>query len=478
MPERDPVNEPENLLVHWYGRELSENAKAGMREMAARFPNSNKELWVLPPRRPGETGQQEQQRLLAGYAEEAQRHGYTVKHVRDETRTLARGLEPKYTSDTLDDVFRMESANDGYITTKDLAYYLASGTKTSLNVDLSHHHMRDSEWQAVQQSPDFSPQAVAPVDFSTAELKIVDLSHGQETNLRHVLSTDFLPMTERFDEADIQPEYTRHLDVFAMYAREGTRGQEFAKAAAGQYIGYLAQIAQNEALKGNVTFRQGDDHTRFRPETVKLVEDNLLGAKYNPGDPRRNDMIGMMNIAAATDAIHLVYGRPRTPDGQGKDSMPVPRVDPATWDAITMQAFDVNGVKVLPQLGLTKTFQGSWRRGERDDAMDLGPSLHGDKITLVQASNIGVAQAASAGISGLDRPSRIPYDVQRSSSAGNSPRRTPSPQNTLDMEQLRSEVASMSMPRTPSPEQGDITAQAAAAATKPTMKRSTTGPAR
>ena len=107
MPERDPVNEPENLLVHWYGRELSENAKAGMREMAARFPNSNKELWVLPPRRPGETGQQEQQRLLAGYAEEAQRHGYTVKHVRDETRTLARGLEPKYTSDTLDDVFRM-----------------------------------------------------------------------------------------------------------------------------------------------------------------------------------------------------------------------------------------------------------------------------------------------------------------------------------------------------------------------------------
>ncbi|MFD8305036.1 hypothetical protein ACFV29_22240 [Streptomyces sp. NPDC059690] len=478
MPERDPANEPENLLVHWYGRELSENAKAGMREMAARFPNSNKELWVLPPRRPGETGQQEQQRLLAGYAEEARRHGYTVKHVRDETRTLARGLEPKYTSDTLDDVFRMESANDGYITTKDLAYYLASGTKTSLSVDLSHHHMRDSEWQAVQQSPDFSPQVVAPVDFSTAELKIVDLSHGQETNLRHVLSTDFLPMTERFDEADIQPEYTRHLDVFAMYAREGTRGQEFAKAAAGQYIGYLAQIAQNEALKGNVTFRQGDDHTRFRPETVKLVEDNLLGAKYNPGDPRRNDMIGMMNIAAATDAIHLVYGRPRTPDGQGKDSMPVPRVDPATWDAITMQAFDVNGVKVLPQIGLTKTFQGSWRRGERDDAMDLGPGLDGDKITLVQASNIGVAQAAGAGISGLDRPSRIPYDVQRSSSAGNSPRRTPSPQNTLDMEQLRSEVASMSMPRTPSPEQGDITAQAAAAATKPVMKRSTTGPAR
>lgn len=477
MPERDPVNEPENLLVHWYGHELSDNAKAGMREMAARFPNSNKELWVLPPKRPGETGQQEQQRLLAGYAAEAQKYGYTVKHVRDETRTLARGLEPKYTSDTLNDIFSMESANDGYIATKDLAYYLASGTKTSLNVDLSHHHMRDSEWQAVQQSPHFSPQVVAPVDFSTAELKIVDLSHGQDSNMRHVLSTDFLSTTDRFDEADIQPEFTRHLDVFAMYAREGTRGQAFAKAAAGQYIGYLAQIAQNEARKGNVTFRQGDDHTRFRPETVKLVEDNLLGAKYNPGDPRRDGMIGMMNIAAATDAVHLVFGRPRTPDGQGKDSMPVLRVDQATWDAITVQAFDVDGVKVLPQLGLSKTFQGSWRRDDRGDALDLGPSLDGDKITLVQASNIGVAQAAGAGISGLDRPSRIPYDVQRSSSAGNSPRRTPSPENALDIEQLRSDVASMAIPRTPSPAQGEASVQAAAVA-KPTMKRSTTGPAR
>ncbi|MGP3975932.1 hypothetical protein ACTWQF_18405 [Streptomyces sp. 8N114] len=481
MPERDPVNEPERVIAHWNGEGMSENAKDGLRELAQRFPNSARQLWVNPPRHPGETGRQNRDLLMAGYAEEARKHGYELVHIPDITAKLAKGLDQtKYTSKTLDDIYSFESANNGHIASKDLGFYLGAGVETGLHIDLSHHHMRDAEWQALQSSPHFSPEAVAPVDFSTAELKLVDLSHGEDANMRHVLSTEFLPMVPRFDDAGIEPETTRHLDVFALYAREGTRGQQFAQAAANQYIGYLSKIAQDEARKGNVAFPDGNDHTRFQPTRITLTPDNVLAAKYNPGDDRRNHIIGMMNIAAATDAAHLVFGRPRTPDGQGRDSMPVPRVDRQTWDAITMQAFDVNGMRVLPQLGLTKTNQGSWRTSDRQDAMDLGRALEGQKVTLVQASNIGVAQAASAGIGGLDRPSRIPYEVKYSSSAGNSPRRTPSPNSEkgADVEQLRSGVASLSLPRTPSPEGPDITAKAAAQPVKPPVKRAASGPGR
>ncbi|MGW6259928.1 hypothetical protein [Streptomyces sp. NPDC055085] len=355
-------------------------------------------------------------------------------------------------------------SNAGYISAKDLTTYLLRANETGLSVDLSHHHMSAAEWDAVKKDANFSTQAVAPVDFSTAELKVVDLSHGQDANMRHVLNSGFQAMTERHSDADIEPQMMPHLDTFAIYTREGTRGQEAAKTAATMHIGYLATLAQEGAKRGDVTFNPRDTDKRFRPDTVSLAAENDLGAKYNTQDGRRADIIGRMNISALADGIHATYGTPTTPPGGTHTDMPMMQVDPATWNDITMQAFQVGNVRVLPQLSLGKDNQGAWRTNPTQNPADL-TNLRGEKITLVQASNLGVSRAAELGMEGLNKPAHLPYTVERSTSAGNSPRRTPSPASSDEsMGRITSQVANLQMPRTPSPEGPGLTDSAASTA--------------
>ncbi|MET7744850.1 hypothetical protein [Streptomyces sp. NPDC005385] len=462
MPDRDPAKEPERLQMIWFGDELSDNAKAGLKTLSERYPNSEKQLVVLPRRRSGETGQKRVEELLEGYRVEAEQHGVNVRHIRDDTRQLATVLGPKYNHQTVDDIFRMEMSNSGYIAAKDLTTYLLRANETGLSVDLSHHHMSAAEWDAVQTDAHFTTQVAAPFDFSTAEIKVVDLSHGEDANMRHVLNSSFQSMTERHSDADIEPQMMPHLDTFAIYTREGTRGQDAAAMAATMHIGYLAELAQEGAKRGDVTFNPKDTDKRFRPDTVSLAEENVLGAKYNTQDGRRADIIGRMNISALADGIHGTYGAPITPPGATQTDMPMLQVDQATWNDITMRAFQVGNVRVLPQLSLGKDNQGAWRTDPTQNPADL-TNIKGDKITLVQASNIGVSKAAELGMEGLNRPAHLPYTVERSSSAGNSPRRTPSPASSSDesMGRITSQVANLQMPRTPSPEGPGLTDSAA-----------------
>ncbi|MCF3136846.1 hypothetical protein [Streptomyces olivochromogenes] len=479
MPERNPVTEPEKVQFIWFGDEMSDNAKEGLRALSERFPNSAKELVVMPRRPPGEAGRQHVKQLLDGYETEADKYDVKVLDVRDHTERLAAGLAPKYDKQTLDDIFSAEMGNQGYIAAKDLATFLLRGEETGLSLDLSHHHMTDTEWEAVKEDSNFSQEAVTPFDFSTAELKVVDLSHGQDANMRHVLNAGFMAMTERHDDAGIEPQMMPHLDVFAMYTRKGTKGQEVAQAAANQHIGYLAQLSQDEVRKGNVTFLPNDDSRRFRPDTINLKDDNLLGAKYNTQDPSRGDIIGRMAVSALADGIHLVYGTTATPPGQTQQDMPVPQVDQATWNDVTMRAYQVDNVRVLPQLSLGKDNQNSWRTRSTDDPGDVTQLKADSKVTLVQVSNFGVREAAALGMEGLNKPAHLPYEVHYSTSAGNSPRRTPSPASEgANMAGLRQQVAALSMPRTPSPEGPGITASAAQAPAKPPVKRAATGPTR
>ncbi|CCK25627.1 hypothetical protein BN159_1248 [Streptomyces davaonensis JCM 4913] len=477
MPERNPVTDPEKVQFIWFGEEMSDNAKAGLRALSQRFPNSAKELVVMPRRPPGEAGRQHVERLLDGYRNEAQQHGVDVLHIRDHTDRLAAAVAPKYGKKTLDDIFSMEMGNQGYIAAKDLATFALRGTETGLSVDLSHHHMTDTEWDAVQQDRAFSQEAAAPVDFSTAELKVVDLSHGEDANMRHVLNASFMAMTPHHGEAGIDPQMMPHLDVFAMYTRAGTRGQEVAQAAANQYIGYLGQMSQDEVRKGNVSFRPNDDSQRFRPDSINLADDNLLGAKYNTQDPSRGDIIGRMAVSALADGVHLVYGTPTTPPGGTRQDMPMLQVDQATWKDVTMQAFQVGNVRVLPQLSLGKDNQNSWRTAPSADPSDVTGLAADRNVTLVQVSNYGVREAAALGMEGLNKPAHLPYEVRYSTSADNSPRRTPSPTGSVDVDQLRQQVAGLTMPRTPSPERPGLTGSAANPPAKPPVKRSATGPA-
>ncbi|MGW1505630.1 hypothetical protein ACWCQW_45435 [Streptomyces mirabilis] len=95
-------------------------------------------------------------------------------------------------------------------------------------------------------------------------------------------------------------------------------------------------------------------------------------------------------------------------------------------DDITMRAYQVGDVRELPQLSLGKDNQNSRRTQSTNDPSDL-TQLKGEKVTLVQASNIGVSKAAQLGIEGLSKPAHLPYEVHYATSEGNdSPRRTPS----------------------------------------------------
>ncbi|MGW5640319.1 hypothetical protein [Streptomyces sp. NPDC003832] len=462
MPDRNPVTEPEKVQFIWFGEELSDNARLGLAALSQRFPNSQKELVVMPRRAPGETGRLRVEELMQGYRDEAQQHGVEVVDIRGRTAQLAEAVGPKYNKQTLDDIFSAEMGNRGAIAAKDLATFALRGTETGLSVDLSHHRMTEAEWEAVQNSPQFSPEVVMPFDYSTAELKVVDLSHGEDANTRHVLNASFMAMTQQHGEAGIEPQMMPHLDVFAMYTRAGTNGQEAARAAASQHIGYLAQISQDEVGKDNVSFRPGDDSKRFRPDRINLSDDNLLGAKYNTQDPGRGDIIGRMAVSALADGIHLVYGRPVTPPGQTQQDMPVLQVDQQTWRDVTMQAYQVGQVRVLPQLSLGKDNQNSWRTDATNDPGQVTDLAMDRNVTLVQVSNFGVREAAALGMEGLNRPAHLPYEVHQSTSADHSPRRTPSPPAEVDVNQLRQQVAAMTMPRTPSPEGQGLTDAAAA----------------
>lgn len=482
MPERNPVSEPEKVQFIWFGEEMSDNARTGLRALSERYPNSERELWVLPRRPPGETGRQRVEQLMEGYRSEAEQHGVKVLHIRDHTGELAavvgsaeRGR--KYDRTTLDDIFGMEVSNQGYIAAKDLATFLLRGRETGLSLDLSHHHMTETEWQAVRDDPRFSPDAVAPFDFSTTDLKVVDLSHNQPAIRRHVLNSSFAPTTEQHDDADIEPQMMPHLDVFAMYTRAGTKGQEVAKAAASQWIGYLARMSQQQARTGNVGFRPEDSSRRFRPDTVNLEPDNLLGAKYNTQDPVRGSIIGHMAVAALADGIHIVYGRTETPTGPTQQGgMPMPTVDDATWKAITMRAYQVGNVRVLPQLSLGKDNQNSWRTGGTEDPGDVSRLQMDRRATLVQVSNLGVRRAAQLGVEGLNKPAHLPYDVHLSTSADNSPRHTPSPPPAeVSVGELRGQVAALAVPRAPSPQEPGATDSAAHPPARPAVNRTVYG---
>ncbi|MFF4354376.1 hypothetical protein [Streptomyces sp. NPDC001530] len=234
-----------------------------------------------------------------------------------------------------------------------------------------------------------------------------------------------------------------------------------AKTAANMHIGYLAKMAQDQVLNGNVTFNPNDYDKRFRPDTISLAADNDLGAKYNLQDARRHDIIGRMAISALADGMHAVSGTPMTPPGGTKQDMPVLQIDQAAMDAATMRAFQVGTVRVLPQLSLGKDNQDAWRKEPTQNPSDL-TNLKGEGVTLTEASNIGVSQAAAAGIPGLDKPAHLPYTEHYSKSGGNSPARTPSPDSSNEsVGTLTRQVAGLTMPRTPSPEGPDAPASAA-----------------
>ncbi|MGI5455857.1 hypothetical protein ACQEWB_22280 [Streptomyces sp. CA-249302] len=463
----DEVNDPKRVQGIWFGGPMSDNAKQGLRELTERFPESERVLWVMPRTRPGAAGQEAARALMDEYQQEATASGFKVRNAFDEAEWLTENLDSKkYNAETLRDVYRMEMSNQGYIAAKDLTAFMVGSKETSLTVDLSNRHMRDTEMEAVRGDGRYDVKATDPFGYNEAELKIVDLSYGDDALQRHVMQTDFERTSEKFYDAGIEPQLYPHLDVFAMYSREGTRGQEVMTASAEAYFSQLSQIAMNGQKNGYVQFQDNSDPQGFKPESIKLERplnenygtenDNWLGAKYNTLDQDRDRVIGQMAIHSLTDGIYQVYGQPEYEASPDKP-MPGRVVAPETWNDITMRAYDVDGVKVLPQISLTKDAQNSWRGRdlpenpqnlhERSEANAQGvreSKLRGEKLTLVQATHLGVDRARERGLdTALQNPGRIRFEIRQPVSADQSPVTTPPRTASPDLNQLTADVAAI-----------------------------------
>ena len=467
----DEVNDPQRVQSIWFGGSMSDNAKSGLRELGQRFPESEKVLWVLPRRRPGETGRLESEALMAEYRQEAENNGFKVRHAYDEAEWLAGNLDPsKYNAQTLRDIYNLEMSNQGYIAAKDMTAMLIGSRETSLTLDLSHRHMLTDELNAVENHPKYNADAAWPLKYNEAELKVIDLSHGENRLMRDMMQADGLPFGQKFSQADLEPSMSPHLDVNAMYSRAGTKGQEAMKAGAEAWISYYSTLVSMSEKGGHITLASNSDTYSVKPETINIgrpafdkdyqrERDNWLSAKFNTQDPDREMVIGYMAVNSINDGIHMVYGEPAYEADPDKP-MPSRVVPEETWDQITMQAFDVNGVKVIPSLSVTKEAQNSWRvkdrpanaaaLHEREKVDDVWQSkLPGEKMTLLHATNLGVEEAKKRNIAtDLQQPVRMTFVDRRPTTTDNSPNQTPPRTASPDLQALRQDVANLQIPNT------------------------------
>ncbi|MEU9344701.1 hypothetical protein AB0D74_26240 [Streptomyces sp. NPDC048278] len=492
----DPVNDPQRVQGIWFGGPMSENAKQGLRDLATRFPESQKFLWVMPRRRSGDTGKQEYDRLMAEYQQEAESTGFEIRNAYKEADWLAGNLDQsKFDGQTIRDIYTLEMGNQGFIAAKDLTAMLINSRETSLTLDLSHRHMREGELEAAKNHREYNAEAAAPIEYDKAELKVIDLSQGQRVLMRNPMQTDFLPHGQKFPEADMEPSFTPHLDVNGFYSQVGTKGQEVMTAGAEAWLSNYANMVQ-AADKGNfITFAEQSGPKRLVPETISIDRadptdpnyqrdrDNWLSAKFNTQDPDREQVIGYMAVNSLSDAIHMVYGEPSHEPHPDNTVMPTRTVSDQVWKDITMQAYDVNGLRVIPGLNLTKDAQNSWReRDKPEDPQNLHTQvvkdgvqqslLAGNKMTVLHATNLGVQQAQQRGdTSGLQDPVKFVLADRRPATTGNSPNQTPPRLPSPNMNQLAADVAGMQIPNSDTVAQNSEVVQAAA------MVRSTSAPA-
>ncbi|MGW1627305.1 hypothetical protein ACWCQR_51965, partial [Streptomyces sp. NPDC002172] len=318
----DEVNDPQRVQSIWFGGPMSDNAKFGLRELGERFADSEKVLWVLPRRRSGETGRLESEALMAEYRQEAENNGFKVRHAYEEAEWLAGNLDPsKYNAQTLRDIYNLEMSNQGYIAAKDMTAMLIGSRETSLTLDLSHRHMLTDELNDVEKHPEYDAAAAWPVKYNKAEFKIIDLSHGENQLVRDMMQADGLPFGQKFPGADLEASMSPHLDVNAMFSREGTNGQKVMKAGAEAWISYYSTLVSMSEKGGHITLASDSDTYSVKPETINIgrpefgpgyqrERDNWLSAKFNTQDPDREMVIGYMAVNAINDGIHMVYGEP------------------------------------------------------------------------------------------------------------------------------------------------------------------------
>jgi hypothetical protein len=322
-----------NIHTVWAGGPLTENAKEGLGRIKDAYPNAARYLWVQH-RMSDPNGR----RQLAEMKAEGKRLGFTVHSVQDHLKDLTKGLS--YGTDTVRDIISWEMACQGAISVKDLTTYLVLARHGGLAMDTS---VTVGKGKGVEPRGDFRVPMLSP--------------DGIARQMGHPGAAPY----SRNSANRAEPHELPHLDVWAVHAKPGTKGQEVMRAAADRMVGQYAELINAGSDQGLVTrwpMSEGDKSRKGL--TLAVVRaDSELGTKWNAKDPYRNQLVGEFAMAALYEGINSVYGKDV---GSSKYELARIEVPARKWPEITWQGSRTDGrTFTIPDMAMTKTYGGSWR---------------------------------------------------------------------------------------------------------------------
>lgn len=334
----------------WVGGAPPQWAREGLVRLGAQFPRTNPEeqrnFWVLPKESaPGEAADA----AMQGMRDAADAAGFTVRNISEHLDEFAQGM-PTYSRGMLDDIIKWEMAHGGEISVKDLTNFMVLGHQGGLSMDLSMHAITDNSIADVG-----TIQSLDGAEFKVPQLAPSGIS-------RHIGSPSYSPYTRNPDN-EAEPHTLPHLDVWAMYARPGGKGQDVMRAAAEKMVGNYASLA-NDGIKDQKIVRRAAEDGAFDPTRLSIVSverETELGAKWTPGDGHRPTVIGHFAMSALYDSINGVYGE----QVEVTHASEISRfeVAPSTWPDITWRTVTMDDQRIaLPELGISKELRNSWRQ--------------------------------------------------------------------------------------------------------------------
>jgi hypothetical protein len=350
-------------VIHtvWAGGTPPDSVRQGLAGIAAMYPDEEKVFWVQPNRtRPTAAADFEAMQRMG------QEAGFQVRDVSDHVGELTEGLDGK--AGMVRDIISWEMASKGEIAVKDLTTYLVLGRHGGLAMDTSV--------QATAEGPSPQPQG----DLRVPKLADSGIARnvgqpGYEA-YAEVPRDRSDPPRGSLDPAE--PHDLPHLDVWTMYARQGTDGQRVMQAAADKFVGYYGELV-NAGIKDNQITRwpepdrgvqpnhgvrsdAGEQYDRTRLKLATVDPQSQLGTKWNPSDGYRQQIIGGFAMGALYEGIHAVYGR-EEPSTAVAEMVRV-EVPQAVWADITWNVEPhptLPGRHSVPEMNLTKEYRGSWR---------------------------------------------------------------------------------------------------------------------
>lgn len=328
----------------WAGEELREQDKADMRRWAQTVPTWDRNVWVYP-RDISLNGSKSRDELMAGYQEAADAAGFTVRDMRAEVTELVKALPPEkqQSGQLVLDIWDWEMKNEGQISVKDMGAYLIGGKEGGLTTDFSARPDEGSGQilgTEAEFERDFAVPMINPRESAILYMPVEHRTYSDQAD-------------DANDDALVEAP---QIDIWAMWAKEGTQGQKIMQAAAASMIDRYVKMAETGVQEGTVDLAQGPDQGRFVPSRVD--PQSALGKKANPDDPSWSLLPGELAGHSLYDGLARIDGRPVDQYGVTVMKVPEEKWPLRTWETGMSGPRD----RTLPALNITKSHEASWKK--------------------------------------------------------------------------------------------------------------------